>query len=276
MKVISAGFPKTGTKTMTVALQILGFNVYDYMENTTILGNDWVKIFRDGWTTEDFKRMYENVDAVSDLPPSYFWEEIHKAFPEAKIILSIRDEDSWYKSFFKQFTANESSWALKIMSLLSPTGYWSLKIIYDHFIGSVIFGFRDSLLWKPFSRLSFNEQLMKLKYRTHNANVLQNAPPEKLLVYNFHEGWEPLCKFLGVPVPDVPFPHKNKGADILKEYLAKDSIMIKIEKETMFSMGIISVLGCIGGYYVFKKGPRNIWSSVNDVAKTMCQKIRLS
>ncbi|XP_077965556.1 uncharacterized protein LOC144411824 [Styela clava] len=260
MKVISAGFPKTGTKTMTVALKTLGFNVYDYMENSTILGKDWEIIFKAGGTTEDFRRMYENVDAVSDVPPCYFWQELHKAFPDAKIILTTRDEDSWFKSLVTQMRSVESSWTLKLMSLLTPSGYLSFNILSDHCVGRVIFGLRDSLFWKPFRRVTLNELLLKLKFRKHNSHVIQNAPPKKLLVYNYRQGWEPLCKFLGVPVPDVPFPHKNKGANLVDEYLATDPIMIKIEKELMLSLATILVLCCIGGYCLFSWGPTNIWN----------------
>ncbi|XP_039264029.2 uncharacterized protein LOC120339869 [Styela clava] len=258
MKVISAGYPKTGTKTMTVALKTLGFNVYDFMENTTILGRDWEKIFKDGWITEDFKRMYENVEAVSDAPPNFFWEEIHKAFPDAKIILTTRDEESWLKSLVAQLRAVESSWTLKLMSLLTPTGRLTFKILLDYYIGQEIYGLKDSMLWKPFRRMVINEQILKLKFRKHNSHVLQTAPPEKLLVYNYRQGWKPLCKFLGVPVPSVPFPHENKGANIMDEWLATDPIMINIEKELMLSLAAIFIFCCIGGYYLFNWLPTNI------------------
>ena len=85
MKVICAGFGKTGTKSVQAALKELGYNVYDYMENFEYLYEDWMKIFKDGGTKEDFRRMFENVDAVTDAPAFYFWDEIHKAFPEAKV-----------------------------------------------------------------------------------------------------------------------------------------------------------------------------------------------
>ena len=85
MKVIVAGLSKTGTKTMQAALKDLGYNVYDYMENFEYLEDDWIKICKHGGTTEDFRRMFENVDAVTDLPGCYFWDEIHKAFPESKV-----------------------------------------------------------------------------------------------------------------------------------------------------------------------------------------------
>lgn len=70
---------------MNWALSMLGYEVYDFCENTFLLCDEYIKIVNEGWTTEDFKRMYENVDAVTDFPAWFFWEEIHKAFPEAKV-----------------------------------------------------------------------------------------------------------------------------------------------------------------------------------------------
>lgn len=86
MKVIVAGYPKTGTKSMAAALTRLGFNVYDALENMVYLQDEYIKILGDGWTTEDFRRMYETVDAVCDMPACFFWDEIHKAFPDAKVM----------------------------------------------------------------------------------------------------------------------------------------------------------------------------------------------
>jgi len=85
MKVIVAGLPKTGTKSMVAALQELGYTVYDFMENATLLKQNWENIMLRGGSTEDFRQMYENVDAVTDVPACYYWDEIHKAFPDAKV-----------------------------------------------------------------------------------------------------------------------------------------------------------------------------------------------
>lgn len=70
---------------MNAALTRLGFNVYDALENMVLLQEEYGKIFHEGWSTEDFRRMYEHVDAVTDVPACYFWDEIHKAFPDAKV-----------------------------------------------------------------------------------------------------------------------------------------------------------------------------------------------
>ena len=87
MKVIVAGFSKTGTKTMNAALTELGYNVYDNQEHFVFHFEDWVKIFDGKGTLADFKRMYENVDAVTDSPAFIFWHEIHQAFPDAKVCI---------------------------------------------------------------------------------------------------------------------------------------------------------------------------------------------
>ena len=85
MKVIFAGYPKTGTKTVNAALTELGYNCYDYIENATDLRDEWMKIFNEGGTVEDFRRMFKDVDAIMDIPGCFFWEQIHEAFPEAKV-----------------------------------------------------------------------------------------------------------------------------------------------------------------------------------------------
>ena len=81
--------PKTGTKTMQTALKELGYKVYDYEENLLLLNAEWHKIFSEGGSTQDFYEMYKDVDAVTDMPPCYFWDEIHKAFPDSKVSRSL-------------------------------------------------------------------------------------------------------------------------------------------------------------------------------------------
>ena len=151
MKVICAGLSKTGTKTMTCALRDLGYNVYDFMENFTYLGDEWRKILTTGGTTEDFRRMFENVDAVSDLPGAYYWDEIHKAFPDSKvstfaiiielylyirwlrsfisecfnfqIVLMMRENEVvWYKSLMNQVKAGQN-FIFRLMPYISIAGW---------------------------------------------------------------------------------------------------------------------------------------------------------
>ena len=85
MKIIVAGFAKCGTKTLAAALRKLGYKVYDFMENYEFLGEEWSRIFKHGATVEGFREMYKDVDAVTDLPCAFYWEQLHKAFPDAKV-----------------------------------------------------------------------------------------------------------------------------------------------------------------------------------------------
>ena len=85
MKVILAGMPKTGTKTMAHALRVLGYSVHDLLEQYQYNRHEWKRILLSGGTVDDFKKMYENVDAVADLPAIGCWEELHHAFPDAKV-----------------------------------------------------------------------------------------------------------------------------------------------------------------------------------------------
>ena len=85
MKVIVAGYSKTGTKSVHSALKHLGFTVCDHLENFWYFEKEWEKILSQGGTTEDFKQMYERFDVVIDSPAYFFWKEIHSAFPNAKV-----------------------------------------------------------------------------------------------------------------------------------------------------------------------------------------------
>ncbi len=89
MKVIYAGFSKCGTKTIAEALRLLDYEVYDFLENFEFLGDRWMKIFEEGCTSEMLYEMYKDVDAVTDMPCFFFWDELLQAFPDAKASLSI-------------------------------------------------------------------------------------------------------------------------------------------------------------------------------------------
>ena len=135
MKVICAGFLKTGTKSITKALQHLGFTVFDWEEQTFDFLDHWVDVFQNG-VKPDMKRVYQNADVCVDIPGYLFFEEILEAFPDCKVILSVREEDSWIESLVRQL---DSLYALRSkISMLSTTqrGKWTIlclhkKIIYS-------------------------------------------------------------------------------------------------------------------------------------------------
>jgi len=169
MKVIVAGAPKTGTKSMHEALTLLGYKaIYDFPENIE-LRRQWGKIFEQGGTVEDFRKMFDGVDAVMDVPCCHYWEEILKAYPEAKIVLTLRDnEEDWWRSYYNQ-QQSLKPWIVFLMMILSPT-YRSFLEYLRGFTSSILgFEFRSQFrLTSPFTVHS-NEMAVRMWYRRHNA-----------------------------------------------------------------------------------------------------------
>ena len=76
----------------------------------------------------------------------------------------------------------------------------------------------------------------------------QKAPKDKLHIVDFKKGWEPLCEFLGVPVPKTPFPHKNKKGSVLKESLETDQFLIKAQREGLIFGSVFVGLAAFSAY----------------------------
>jgi len=87
MKIICSGYQKTGTKSLTAALRLLGYKVFDFEEQFFFLGKDLSHIFENGWNVGDIKNIFKDVDVIIDLPSCILWEELHEAFPNAKVSL---------------------------------------------------------------------------------------------------------------------------------------------------------------------------------------------
>jgi len=202
MKVICAGFLKTGTKSIAKALQHLGFTVFDWEEQTFDFLDHWVDVFQNG-SKPDVKRVYQNADVCVDLPGYFFFEEILEAFPDCKVILSVREEDSWIESLVRQL---DSLHALrsKIVSMLSPSAR-KMRYLAD--------SFHDAAIGSCNTKSTY---VFKKRYRIHNHHVKSIVPADKLLVFNVKQGWKPMCEFLECDVPTIAFPHENIKAEITK------------------------------------------------------------
>ncbi len=175
-KIIGVGFQKTGTSTLREALKILGYTVKDTSTRPLIpiLRGNYQKVLR----------MIRDYDAVEDTPWYMIYKELDQLIPGSKFILTIRDEESWYKSVSKH-----------IGDLRSPQHEW----IYGKGKG-LPRDDKQNTLWV---------------YNKHNKEVLEyfKDRPDDLLVLDFTKGdkWEKLCSFLNKDIPDLPFPHANKS-----------------------------------------------------------------
>ena len=89
MKIICSGYQKTGTKSLAAALRLLGYKVFDFEEQFFFLGKDLSQILEKGWNITDLQKIYKDVDVIIDLPSCILWEELHEAFPDAKVRVKI-------------------------------------------------------------------------------------------------------------------------------------------------------------------------------------------
>jgi len=247
MKIICAGFPKTGSKSASSALRELGYNVADYIETVEFMSNVWLRYLRNEASIEDVLAEYEKngFDANQDVPGNLKWEDLYRASPKGtKVILTIRDSDDvWWRSwcgFMEQEIRRGSVGDFNfqtIMQYMMEYGYMGPKfsdmmsaltiLFQQHGFPEVIKG-RLSCK-KTITQVTKNEFRLKQNYRKHNAYVISTVPKEDLLVWNLKDGWEPVCKFLGKSIPDGPIPHDNRTGD--NEFIQKYAIEAKVFKE---------------------------------------------
>lgn len=201
MKLIGAGLPRTGTLSQKVALEVLGLEPCYHM--VTVLADldqaaRWDRAM-DGQPSWD--EIFDGFQSTVDWPGGYFYKELMAAYPNAKVLLSVRDPEEWERSMRETVCAVRHGDSL--IRLLSDAQA-HVNPRWQAFIDMI-----DRLVWQAtFGDGDSPEQLIAT-YRRHNEEVKATVPPERLLVWDVTEGWEPLCQFLDVPVPDTTFPHLN-------------------------------------------------------------------
>lgn len=207
MKVIGAGFGRTGTTSLKAALEILTQGRCHHME--VVLQEDGRL---DPWHAlavgeeMDWRAAMADFEASVDFPSCIYYAELMEAFPEAKVVLSVRDPDDWFKSW------------KGLMGMVMPLRRMRFLIPKVR----RTFEFFDNIIMDPvFSGRPLDKATAVAAFERHNARVREAVPSERLLVYNVKEGWEPLCRFLDVPVPDAPFPHLNAGTGGVRQILAR-------------------------------------------------------
>ena len=158
------------------------------------------------WRRADWDRLIGDYRATSDIA-SMFTEDLIRNYPEAKVILVERDVDRWMASFGGLFVDGWFfGWNWFVMGFLSHhAGYPGLRIVSDMMMIGWLGATSKKGAWEK----------MPVKHREHSEMVRRLVPQEQLLVFRLEDGWEPLCKFLDVPVPQgVPFPHVNDNASL--------------------------------------------------------------
>ncbi len=216
MKVIGAGFGRTGTTSLKAALETLGFGA-SYRLTEVFKHPEHVAFWEAARRGErvDWEGFFSGYGVAVDWPACTFYGEIMEAFPGAPVILTIRDPDRWYESVrstiygIRTLSAGRAPMrlAFALAGLFAPgvTGIARLA---------------DEILWEGTFDGRFEDRSYAIEtYKRHNAEARRRVPPERLLVYDVKEGWAPLCDFLDVEVPDEPFPHLNDTREMRRRLL---------------------------------------------------------
>jgi len=220
IKVIGAGLPRTGTLSLKTALtQLYSGKCYHMMD---VFAGDqedvevWIKAARGQMKPQDWKEYFGKKNYVTgvDFPFSLFYKDIMAAYPDAKVVLSTRDPKTWHGSVFN------SIWQIEVLMKKHPTVPLMLGLLdrrnptprdMHEALGNKApdgceVTFKEAIDGGP--------EVAEKFFKDWEAEVRRVVPSENLLVASAKEGWAPLCKFLGLPVPENDYPRVNDTASI--------------------------------------------------------------
>jgi hypothetical protein len=206
LRVVGSGFGRTGTMTTKQALETLGFGPCHHM--VEIIENPaQLRLWKAAAAREpvDWAEVFAGYKSQVDWPGAHVWEQTASAFPEAKVIHTERPEDVWWDSFngtIGKFFAvfREMKLPPHIMDQCTTMHDWIMLGTFTDFTD------RDSAV---------------AAYRANNQKVRDMIPAERLLVFNVADGWEPLCKFLVVSIPEMPFPNTHSKKEFWEHFGAE-------------------------------------------------------
>jgi Sulfotransferase domain len=222
LEVIGAGFGRTDTTSLKAALEELGFDpCYDGL----FAKPEQVELWEAArGKSVDWNKLFGGYRATTDWTACSLYEELMHSYPDAKVILALRDPNRWYESIYNTVYVRgriASSAVFRCLSLLGlrhfdANTFLLLVLRAGALVGlfrprmARVAGLNDRLIWEDTFGGNFEDRQHAIEvFERHNEEVKRRVPAERLLVYEIKEGWGPLCDFLGVEEPDKPFPHLN-------------------------------------------------------------------
>ena len=206
--------PRTGTLTQKLALEMLGLDPCYHMVDV-LADLDQAPLWDAALNGEGpWRQIFDGFESTVDWPGGYFYRELIEFYPQAKVLLSVREPEAWERSM------RQTVWAVRhgeslIRLLSSAQGHVNPQ--WQGFLNMI-----DRLIWEgkgTFASGHAEPQQLIDRMELHNEEVKRDVPPDRLLVWSVSEGWEPLCDFLELPVPDVPFPHVNDRSEFLNRII---------------------------------------------------------
>lgn len=206
LKVIGAGFGRTGTASLKAALEMLGLgpchHMFEVLRDPQQI-EAWSRVVHEG--NRDWDAIFARFQSACDWPSAAYYRDLVGAYPEAKVILTVRDAEGWYDSVRET-----------IYRFQQVFPHWlSLLLPQNRKMGAML-----DVVWDGVFSGRFEDRAHAIAvFNANTAEVIRHVPASRLLVFNVAEGWEPLCRFLGVPVPAVSFPRVNERREMKRRLM---------------------------------------------------------
>jgi len=197
LEVIGAGYGRTGTLSLKRALEMLGIGRCYHFTELMKRGHAgrWLAI-TDG-KQANWDELFAGYSATVDWPGAAYYRELATRYPDAKVILTVRDPDEWHASICEAL--------LPLRRTLSSWIPWTSQLAR----------LTDRVIWDgTFDGRAAERDFTVAKLQQHIAEVCSEIDENRLLIFDVKEGWEPLCRFLGHPVPQAPFPRVNRRSSV--------------------------------------------------------------
>jgi hypothetical protein len=172
--------------------------MFEVRDNPELLP-DWEAAARG--ETVDWDKVFRGYRSQVDWPGARYWRELAQHFPEAKVILSVRDPDAWFDS---------------VQATIAP--FISARGTHPSpHVNAIAEMAHQAIVAQVFDNRMSERNYATRVFREHIAEVQSAIPAHRVLTFDLHDGWEPLCEFLEVAVPGIPFPRTNSSKEFVDE-----------------------------------------------------------
>lgn len=203
LDVIGSGLGRTGTKSLQTALNMLGVGPCHHMVEVFAHPDSMALWVEAGRGRPDWDTIFADYRSAVDYPGAAYWRELAAYYPHAKIIHTVRNPDKWFESTQATIFAPDGPVAGAVKA--------GNGVMSDFFTG----------ITAPMAGHLHDRAFMTGYFRRHSEAVRAAIAPDRLLIYEAGQGWEPLCRFLGVSVPDQPYPSENNRAEFIARVQAQ-------------------------------------------------------
>lgn len=209
IKIVGAGYGRTGTKSLQLALEKLGYGKCYHMEE--LFRNPagithWKNAYQG--KKVDWTSLFQNYQSIVDFPGAIYYKEIANHFPDTKVILSVRDPEKWYQSVRATIFGFDPGPAIKMKMLFKMPFSAPARNLFQVIQQS------NKAIWNQYFEDKFEDKDYAIqRFKQHIEEAKRVIPKERLLIFDAKDGWQPLCDFLGKEIPSEPYPNSNKKED---------------------------------------------------------------